>query len=275
MPELPEVETVCRGLSPRLLGRTIVEIRVRRGDLRHEVDGQGLNQGCGQRIASVGRRGKYVLLSLTGGGVVIHLGMSGVLRWLPDCPPPGLHDHVDMVLDDAACLRFHDPRRFGAVLWWPGDPVQHPVLAGLGPEPLSPSCTADYFLERAAGRRLALRLFLMDGRVVAGIGNIYAAEICFVAGLHPGQPVRRLALADWQRVVAALRQVLTTAIRQGGTTLKDYRDSDGRPGYFQQQLQVYGRTDAPCPRCAAPIQRLKQGGRSAFFCPGCQVPLPE
>ncbi|MBF0612547.1 MAG: bifunctional DNA-formamidopyrimidine glycosylase/DNA-(apurinic or apyrimidinic site) lyase [Magnetococcales bacterium] len=275
MPELPEVETICRGLSPLLVGKKIDAWVFRRTQLRWPIPVEALNQlATGQRILALQRRGKYMLLVLQKGGVIFHLGMSGVLRWLDSPPPAGKHDHVDMMLSDGSCVRLQDPRRFGAILWWPDHPLSdHPLLAHLGVEPLSDACNGEALLELAAGRRVSLREFLMDSHRVVGIGNIYASEICFQAALNPRQPVAGLTLSHWQRVVAGIQQVLSAAIQQGGTTLKDYRNQEGRPGYFQQQLQVYGRAGQPCYRCGGVVETFKQGGRSGYFCPGCQIIL--
>lgn len=209
------------------------------------------------------------MLESAKGWVIVHLGMSGVLRFLPDCPPPEKHDHVDFVMA-GGCLRLTDPRRFGAVLWTDANPLLHPLLAKLGPEPLSPSFHAQLLYDHSRRRILPVKNFIMDSRVVVGIGNIYASEALYTAGIHPAKPAKALSLIGYQRLVETLVEVLSAAIIKGGTTLRDYRNSDGRPGYFQQSLKVYGKSGVDCPQCDATIQHIKLGGRSSFFCPVCQ-----
>ena len=269
MPELPEVETTRRGIRPALVGQTVDAFRLREPRLRWPVD-RGLGAAVvGQRVLEVERRAKYLLIRLERGTLIAHLGMSGSLRVLPAAAPPRLHDHYDLVFGSGQCLRFNDPRRFGS-LHWCSDPAAHALLAALGPEPLEPGFDADYLARRARGRRAAVKVFLMDQRIVVGVGNIYASEALFRAGVRPRRAAGRLRRAEWQRVVEAVRTVLEEAIRDGGTTLRDYVSADGTPGYFRQQLYVYERTGEPCRRCATPIRHLVQGQRSTWFCPTCQ-----
>jgi formamidopyrimidine-DNA glycosylase len=226
---------------------------------------------AGQRVLEVGRRAKYLLVEFERGGLVIHLGMSGSLRVLPASTPPLTHDHYDLCLDDGRCLRFNDPRRFGSLHWLTGNPAEHPLLAGLGPEPLEPGFDADYLHRESRGRRVAVKQFLMDQRVVVGVGNIYASEALFRAGIHPRRASGRIGTGRYARLVAAVQAVLGEAIRQGGTTLRDYVSAEGTPGYFRQQLYVYERAGEPCRRCGRPIRQLVQGQRSTYFCPSCQT----
>lgn len=271
MPELPEVETIRRGLSGHVPGRRLVGVIARRGDLRLPIPIQELQaHAVGREITGLGRRGKYLILDLSGVAVILHLGMSGVLRLLPTATPPQAHDHVDFLLSDGLCLRFHDPRRFGVVAWGGAHPEQHPLLAALGPEPLTRAFSGPVLVRALAGRSAGIRSLVMDNRVVVGVGNIYASESLFRAGLHPARPGGTLTPRQCGSVARAIKAVLQAAIDQGGTTLRDFQHHDGKPGYFAQSLQVYGREGLPCLHCGHPIKRLRQGGRGAFFCPHCQ-----
>ncbi|WJW75753.1 bifunctional DNA-formamidopyrimidine glycosylase/DNA-(apurinic or apyrimidinic site) lyase [Thiohalobacter sp. IOR34] len=270
MPELPEVETTRRGLAPHLAGRRVRSVTVRQRRLRWPVPRALERELPGQRLGELRRRGKYLLLESTAGTVILHLGMSGSLRLLPCDAPPGPHDHLDIALDDGRCLRFTDPRRFGTVLWTRRPPERHRLLAGLGPEPLGPDFDGDYLYRRSRGRRLAVKPFIMDSKVVVGVGNIYANEALFLAGIHPARPAGRIGQQRYRRLADAIREVLTAAIAAGGTTLRDFVDGDGRPGYFQQTLRVYGRGGRPCPRCGTPIRETRLAQRSTFYCPRCQ-----
>ena len=271
MPELPEVETVRRGIEPHLRGRRIEKVTLRCRQLRQPVT-RGLArtlQGC--RVRQVRRRAKYLLLDLEKGTLLLHLGMSGSLRILPAGAPPGPHDHLDLTLHGGCLLRLTDPRRFGSVLWLRGDPFRHPLLCGLGPEPLSSDFSGAYLYRRARARRCAVKNFLMDGRVVAGIGNIYASEALFRAGIRPSRPAGRIAAVRYVRLAEAVQRVLRAALRKGGTTLRDFVGSSGRPGYFRIALEVYGRGGAPCTVCGSVLQQIKLGQRGTVFCPHCQT----
>ncbi|HIJ83356.1 MAG TPA: bifunctional DNA-formamidopyrimidine glycosylase/DNA-(apurinic or apyrimidinic site) lyase [Magnetococcales bacterium] len=271
MPELPEVETIRRGLFAHVVGRTLTGITVRRTDLRWPVPENLLGKVLpGEKIMAVRRRGKYLLLDTQVGTVILHLGMSGVFRFVPGNHPAQRHDHVDFHLDDGHCLRLTDPRRFGAILWGGLNPCNHTLLDKLGPEPLDNTFDGPALYALTRGCRRPVKTWLMDSQRVAGIGNIYAVESLFMAGIHPTCPVETLTLEACQRLVDAIKDRLNEAIAQGGTTLRDFRHSDGRPGYFQQFLQVYGREGLPCRKCAAPIQSLRLGGRSSPCCPNCQ-----
>ncbi len=270
MPELPEVETTRRGIRPWLVDRRIVEVVVREPRLRWPVPADLDEQLCGARIHEVRRRGKYLILDTAAGAVLLHLGMSGSLRVVEATQPPDTHDHVDFVLDSGKALRLRDPRRFGAVIWAGARPEAHPLLAGLGPEPFDPAFDGDWLYQHAQGRRVAVKPFIMDARVVAGIGNIYANEALWVAAIDPRRSAGRIAKERYQRLADAIRQVLREAIEAGGTTLRDFVREDGRPGYFGRVLRVYGRACAPCLRCGTPIRRGVLGQRSTFWCPRCQ-----
>jgi formamidopyrimidine-DNA glycosylase len=270
MPELPEVETTRRGIAPSLEGRRIARVVVRERRLRWPVP-RGLEKRLeGRRVTGVRRRAKYLLIDTDGGTLIAHLGMSGSLRVLGRDAPPLAHDHVDLVLDSGRCLRFNDPRRFGCLLWAGAHPERHPLLAALGPEPLEPGFDGDTLWRKARGRRVAIKQFIMNAAVVVGVGNIYASEALFRAGIRPGTPAHRVSRARMQALAATIREVLGEAIRVGGTTLRDYVNPDGMPGYFRQRLFVYERTGEPCRRCATPIRRVVQGQRSTYWCPTCQ-----
>lgn len=271
MPELPEVETVRRGLAPHLLGRRIQELRLRQPHLRWPVDPALPELLPGRILVALERRAKYLLLRLDQGNLILHLGMSGSLRMLPAATLPGPHDHLDLVLDSGACLRLRDPRRFGACLWSPDDPLARPLLRNLGPEPLEPGFDGAYLHRLAQGRRLAVKNFIMDGRVVVGVGNIYANEALFQARIHPGRAAGDLSSHGYQRLAGAIRAVLETAIVQGGTSLRDFSQVDGQPGYFAQQLAVYGRAGQACPACGKVLEEVRIGQRSSFFCRRCQT----
>jgi formamidopyrimidine-DNA glycosylase len=269
MPELPEVETTRRGIEPHVVGRRVRAVLVRERRLRWPVPAALARELPGQALHAVGRRAKYLLLAADTGTVILHLGMSGSLRVLPATTTPEKFDHVDVVLDSGACLRLRDPRRFGALLWT-SDPGAHALLAHLGPEPLEPGFDGDYLYDASRGRRRAIKDFLMDSRIVAGIGNIYASEALFAAGIHPRRAAGRLSRARYERLAHAVRATLEQAVCAGGTTLRDFRRSDGNPGYFQQALRVYGRAGAACPTCGATVRSFVLGGRSTFYCARCQ-----
>ena len=271
MPELPEVETTRRGIEPWLVGRRIESLRVREWRLRWRVPRSLPAKLGGKRIRAVGRRAKYLLIETEAGTLIWHLGMSGSLRILDAAAPALAHDHVDLVLDSGRCLRFNDPRRFGCLLFTTGDPARHKLLAGLAVEPLSEEFTGDALWGRARGRRASIKTFIMDSRVVAGVGNIYASEALFRAGIRPGLAAGRVSRVRMAALVTAIRDVLTEAIGVGGTTLRDYVDAAGMPGYFRQRLFVYERTGNPCRRCKTPIRQFVQGQRSTYWCPRCQA----
>jgi formamidopyrimidine-DNA glycosylase len=269
MPELPEVETTRLGLSPRLRGRVLKRIVVRNPRLRWPVPDDLEARLAGLTLNSLARRGKYLLFDFGAVTQIVHLGMSGSLRFAGPEEPPALHDHVDWLFDDGTTLRLRDPRRFGAVLWT-DDAARHPLLAHLGPEPLTPAFDAAYLHAQCQRRSVAIKQVIMDAQVVVGVGNIYASESLFHAGIRPGTSARRLSRPACARLAAAIRQVLTAAIAAGGSSLRDYVASDGELGYFQLQTRVYDRAGLPCKICTTPIRRIVQGQRASFYCPNCQ-----
>jgi formamidopyrimidine-DNA glycosylase len=271
MPELPEVETIRRGLTPHLIGRRIERVDLRDPRLRWRVAPELPRWLAGRRFVHTDRRGKYLLLGLDDGNrLLVHLGMSGRFFLLAPGTPAGKHDHLDFVLDGAHLLRFHDPRRFGAVIYWPATEPGHVLLDSMGPEPFSEEFSGDYLFSRSRGRSAAVKNFIMDGRIVVGAGNIYAAESLFRAGIRPGRAAGRVTRAQYAALAGYVREVLAEAIEQGGTTLRDFAGAHGEAGYFQQDLYVYGRENEPCRRCKTPIRRVVIGQRSSFFCPRCQ-----
>jgi formamidopyrimidine-DNA glycosylase len=268
MPELPEVEVSRLGISPHLIGRTLEQVVVRQRQLRWPVPDEVLAIRH-QAILGVSRRAKYLLVHLPEGDVLIHLGMSGNLKWLPVTTPAGKHDHVDWVLDDGTVLRLNDTRRFGAVLWQAKGTV-HPMLAALGPEPLTDAFSPELLFASCQKRSSAIKLVLMDNHVVVGVGNIYANEALFKARILPTRPARDLTLAECAVLVRVIQQTLAFAIEQGGTTLKDFSQVDGKPGYFKQELLVYGRAGQPCQLCQRELTEIRLGQRSTVFCHHCQ-----
>ncbi|USD37739.1 bifunctional DNA-formamidopyrimidine glycosylase/DNA-(apurinic or apyrimidinic site) lyase [Ferrimonas sp. SCSIO 43195] len=269
MPELPEVEVTCQGIRPHLQGRCVTEVVVRQPQLRWPIEPEIL-QMQGQAITGVRRRAKYLLLETDIGVLILHLGMSGSLRVLKPAPAPEKHDHLDLVLDSGAVLRLNDPRRFGAAIWWTGPMPEHPLLAKLGPEPLTSAFNADYLMSQLQGKKKAVKLALMDNQVVVGVGNIYANEALFSAGIDPRRPAGTLSHAQASQLVDEVKTVLARAIKQGGTTLKDFTQADGKPGYFAQQLLVYGRGGEACPLCRQTLTEVKLGQRATVFCDRCQ-----
>ncbi len=270
MPELPEVETTRRGLGPHVRGRRIRALKVYERRLRWPLPAGLAAKLAGQRVLSTGRRGKYLLLNLGSGALIVHLGMSGNLRLVPAASPRVRHDHFDLVLDSGRALRFNDPRRFGSLLYVRGDPLAHRLLAHLGPEPFSRGFDAGYLWRITRGRRVAVKQLLMNSRLVVGVGNIYASEALFRARIRPQRAARSLTRPEAARLVRAVRAVLKAAIRAGGTTLRDYLRTDGSPGYFRQRLYVYERAGLPCRRCGTKLRAVSQGQRSTYYCPACQ-----
>lgn len=270
MPELPEVETTRRGIEPHLVGRTVVALNVHEPRLRWPIPAGLAVELVGQRVERTGRRAKYLLIELTRGTLLWHLGMSGSLRVLPACAPRGAHDHVDLVLDSGFLLRFNDPRRFGSIHYTTGDPHTHPLLGRLAPEPFDREFDADYLWRITRRRRAAIKTLLMNSHLVVGVGNIYANEALFRARVRPQRAARTITRAEARRLVRSIRAVLTVAIRAGGTTLRDYVGADGNPGWFRQRLYVYERDGKSCRRCRTPVRAITQGQRSSYYCPACQ-----
>lgn len=269
MPELPEVETTLRGIYPSLLGQQVTQVILRQTKLRWPIPSKLKKILLDQTINSIRRRGKYLLLDFAHGTLILHLGMSGRLRILSEHLPPKKHDHADFHFSNGILLRLTDPRRFGAILW-SDNPDHHPLLRSLGPEPLTDAFDGTYLTQRAKGRKLPVKSFIMDSRIVTGVGNIYAAEALFRAGIHPGQAAGAITLKSYAALAQAIKQVLQHAIKKGGTTLKDFMKSDGSPGYFSIELQVYGRGGEPCVKCGQPLAEMRIGQRSTVFCKQCQ-----
>jgi len=269
MPELPEVEVSRQGIAPYLENAQITKIVVRNAQLRWPVP-IALQDAVGCVVISVHRRAKYLLLETEKGTIIIHLGMSGSLRVLDSSVAVEKHDHVDIVLDSGKCLRLNDPRRFGSVLWQVGDVLEHKLLASLGPEPLTDDFTAERLFERSRSRKMPVKSFLMDNHVVVGVGNIYANEALFSAGISPKRAAGNVSLQRYKILVTEVKQVLAKAIAQGGTTLKDFTQTDGKPGYFVQELQVYGKAGKPCPKCGEQLKAVKIGQRNTVYCNLCQ-----
>lgn len=271
MPELPEVETARRGIEPHLLGRTITAVVIRNGSLRHPIPPNLGKILIGEEITAVKRRGKYLLLETLKGNLIIHLGMSGSVRIVKASTAVARHDHFDLVCG-TNILRLNDPRRFGAVLWQPIklNPGSFNPLANLGIEPFDPAFTPHYLHQELRRRTGAIKTVLLSGKPVVGVGNIYASESLFSAGIHPNRAANRISLERCQKLHQAIQEILREAIRQGGSTLRDFVGSDGNPGYFQMAHQVYDRAGLPCARCRTPIRQIRQGQRSTFYCPHCQ-----
>ncbi len=274
MPELPEVETTLRGLRPHLEGQRIIGMLVRQPRLRQPVPVDLAERLTGRMIKTLTRRGKYLLVELDQGSLLLHLGMSGSLRLVQEPEPYRPHDHLELALVNGKGLRFHDPRRFGLFCWIPQTPEQamitHPLLCELGLEPLSDRFDGQYLWQTSRKRSIAIKPFIMDGRVVVGVGNIYATESLFHARIHPACPCDRIDLDRYQRLAETIRLVLLQAIEHGGTTLRDFVGESGAPGYFTQSLMIYGRADKACKLCGSLIKRIKISGRASFYCPRCQ-----
>lgn len=279
MPELPEVETTLRGIQPKTEGQHIQKLIVRNPKLRWPVEAHLTETLPGKKLSKISRRAKYLLLTLTDdkgreSHLILHLGMSGNLRVLPQNTPHQKHDHIDVLFDNGFMLRYHDPRRFGAFLWTDEPIMAHPLLTHLAPEPLSEEFNTDQLFQHMKGKTSAIKAIIMNNRYAVGVGNIYANESLFLSGIHPQTPANKLTRAQTDSLVSNIKQVLAKAIEQGGTTLKDFLTPDGKPGYFKQELNVYGRQGEACPVCATPIVRITQNQRASYFCPQCQ-PKPK
>ena len=280
MPELPEVETSRRGIEPHILNRKITSISIRDHRLRWPIPGQLPGMAEGRTVREVKRRAKYIDLVLAGkvvagktgpaGHIIIHLGMSGSLRICDADTPAEKHDHIDIGFDNGKLLRLRDPRRFGCVLWHEGELDTHKLIVQLGPEPLDDDFDTDYLLCSARGRRSSIKSHIMNSHVVVGVGNIYACESLYRAGINPKRPAGKISRQRLDRLVDVIKQTLAEAIDQGGTTLRDFTAEDGKPGYFAQELNVYGRTGEACPGCGNRIRQISQQSRSTFYCPKCQ-----
>ncbi|MCK5876864.1 MAG: bifunctional DNA-formamidopyrimidine glycosylase/DNA-(apurinic or apyrimidinic site) lyase [Candidatus Marithrix sp.] len=270
MPELPEVETIKRGIVTHLEGQTIESVQVRQNQLRWQIPDKLATILPKQSIIKIKRRGKYLLLECDKGHILIHLGMSGNLRVLPSTTELKKHDHVDIILTNGSCLRYNDPRRFGCILWTEAPVLEHKLLINLGIEPLESGFDGKYLFDRAKKRRVVIKNFIMDSHVVVGVGNIYANEVLFSARIHPERAAGKVTLTEYKRLVNIIKKTLTVAIKMGGTTLRDFTDSDGKPGYFKQALQIYGRGGEICEQCGTIIHTKKIGQRMTYYCPICQ-----
>lgn len=268
MPELPEVETTLRGLEPHLLNRNITGIKVYQPKLRWPVPAEIVNLK-NSSINSLQRRAKYLLMYTGKGNMIWHLGMSGSMRILPDAEPGSKHEHIKITFNDGNSLRYIDPRRFGALLFTDSDPLLHKLICNLGPEPLSDKFNSEYLRRQCEGRSTVIKNLIMDSHIVVGIGNIYACESLFLSGINPKIKASRISMKRLEKLVQSIKSVLKQAIQQGGTTLQDFTQTDGKPGYFAQKLNVYGNK-AECPVCGKTIKRISQGQRSTFYCTHCQ-----
>ena len=269
MPELPEVETARRGVEPHIADAKVKQVTVRDRRLRWPIE-QGLeNLLQGQRLCGIGRRAKYLLFDFESGTLLLHLGMSGHLRVVPPDVPVQKHDHVDILFDNGQCLRFNDPRRFGSI-HWSTDPERHALIAALGPEPLDDDFDGNYLFTQSRKRKVAVKLFIMNSHVVVGVGNIYASEALFRAGIRPGRAAGRVTRKEYAKLAQSIKDVLKRAIEKGGTTLRDFTKPDGTNGYFSIELDVYGRAGEPCHQCGGIVKQKAMGQRATYWCPNCQ-----
>jgi len=270
MPELPEVETTRLGITPLIKLQRIKKVIIRDDRLRWKIPPVLKTKLQQQQILDVKRRGKYLLFSTSAGCVILHLGMSGSLRYLRADTPVKKHDHVDIIFTNGDCIRFNDPRRFGALLWTTEDPLKHPLLVKLGPEPFSDEFNTEYLYRRSRKRSVAIKNFIMNSQIVVGVGNIYANEALFDAGIKPNIAAGRISKRRYKKLVEAIPHILEKAIKSGGTTLRDFTASDGKPGYFSQHLNVYGKNDSACTICGHKIRQITIGQRASYYCPYCQ-----
>lgn len=269
MPELPEVEVCKQGIAPHVLNQNVTDVVVRNAKMRWPIT-PTISDMCGEKIISVNRRAKYLLLGTVKGVLMLHLGMSGTIRVIDKNTPIAKHDHFDLVLENGLALRLNDPRRFGCVLWITEDIDVHPLINKLGPEPLSSEFTADCLYEKSRKKTVPIKTFIMNNHVVVGVGNIYANEALFLSGISPITQAGALSKKHYNRLTDNIKQVLSAAIEQGGTTLKDFTQADGRPGYFAQSLFVYGRAGQACLHCKETLLEVRQSNRSSVYCPSCQ-----
>ncbi len=271
MPELPEVETTRLGIAPHIIGQTIKNILIHNKNLRWPITTTLKKDLLNKQFQKIDRRGKYLLFYTDHGCMILHLGMSGSLRIVDKNIKPEKHDHLDILFASGKILRFHDPRRFGSVIWTKKDPLQHELIKDLGPEPLDKDFNGERLYKKSRKRTQTIKNFIMDSHNVVGVGNIYASESLFLAGINPKRKAGNLSLERYERLANAIKKILRQSIKQGGTTLRDFVNGDGKPGYFQQQLNVYGRASQPCKKCKSTIKEIKLGQRSSFYCPVCQT----
>lgn len=270
MPELPEVETTRKGITPYVVGKTVKEIIIRERQLRWPIPLNLKTAIKNQPVKKLERRAKYLLFYTEKGCVIVHLGMSGSLRIINDNQAATKHDHVDIIFESGHILRFRDPRKFGSILWTKTDPLKHKLINHLGPEPLSDDFNTEYLYKRSRKRTQAIKTFIMDSRIVVGVGNIYANEALFMAGIDPRKKAGTISKARYDKLIIAIKDVLKHAIRKGGTTLRDFINGNGKPGYFSNELQIYDRKDEACNNCKKPIKMIRLGQRSTFYCSNCQ-----
>jgi len=270
MPELPEVETTRRGIEPHIVGKKVRSLVVRQSSLRWPIPDDLGNHIVNKKLLGITRRGKYLLLRFLNGHLIIHLGMSGSLRIIEDSARPKKHDHVDIVFSKKCYLRFHDPRRFGAILWTNDDVEEYKLIKKLGPEPLTDSFNYNYLFDKSRKRSKDIKAFIMDANIVVGVGNIYANEALFSAGIRPTKAAGKVTRKQYELLVSEIKKVLERSINQGGTTLRDFVGSDGKPGYFVQQLNVYGRNGQECKRCKKILKLIRQSQRATVYCSSCQ-----
>ncbi len=270
MPELPEVETTLRGIAPHIKNAVVTKVKVRNNRLRWPIPDQLETKLKEQPLLDLKRRSKYLLFTFPKGTLIVHLGMSGSLRILCDKTPAEKHEHFDLCFDTGTLLRYRDPRRFGAILWTEAPLCEHPLLKSLGPEPFSTVFSGEYLWKQARGKKQAIKSFIMDAKQVVGVGNIYANESLFYAGIRPSRPANKVSKADFEQLAKTIIEVLTQAIAQGGTTLKDFTSGSGQPGYFQQALAVYGREGKACTHCGTILKSIRIGQRASCYCPQCQ-----
>jgi len=270
MPELPEVETSRCGIEPHLLNKKITEVIIRQHKLRWPIPKDLPTLAKGKNIIAIGRRAKYIYLKLENGNIIIHLGMSGSLRICTKKAPPDKHDHIDIIVSNNKVLRLRDPRKFGCVLWQASDINQHKLIKSLGPEPLEQEFNTDYLQIKTRNRQCSIKALIMNSHIVVGVGNIYASEALFRAGINPKRKAGKISRPRLQKLVDAIKQTLSEAIKAGGTTLRDFTASDGQPGYFAQELLVYGKGGQPCTQCSGTIKQFTQQARSTFYCSKCQ-----
>jgi formamidopyrimidine-DNA glycosylase len=270
MPELPEVETTLKGIAPHLLGKKLTDVHIRHHQLRWPLDKKSIQSIVGQKLLQIERRAKYLLLYFKKGTLIIHLGMSGKLSILHTATPATQHDHCDFIFGNII-LRYNDPRRFGAILWTEEEPLQHTLLKNLGPEPLTKNFNYKYLYQICQNKKKTIKSVIMDSHIVVGVGNIYANEALFLARVHPAQPAYLINQAAVKRLTQTIKITLKKAIKAGGTTLRDFLQADGNPGYFTQQLQVYDRKNQPCFNCQLPIVSTQQQQRATYFCANCQT----
>lgn len=273
MPELPEVETILRGISPAFTNQKIVDVIIRAQRLRWPIPKNLKQKLLDQVVTNISRRGRYLLLETRAGTVIIHLGMSGKLQVLPKDHLLTKHEHLNIVFENSRALCYIDPRRFGAILWTEGNPLQYPLLANLGLEPFDPNFNGEYLLTQARNRKICIKQFIMNNSVVTGVGNIYANEALFRSKIYPFVPAKAISKKQFQTLAINIQKILKQAIENSGTTLRDYATSEGKSGAFQKLLQVYGRNGKPCQRCKTILQQQRIGQRSTVFCPRCQTPI--